>query len=222
MMAGMYTSRWFEEKDPAAIHDLVRQWPLGAWVISAGGEMVVNHLPFLLSDTEGGRGMLTGHVARANPVWKSLQSGQSSLVIFQGEQAYISPSWYPSKQQDGRSVPTWNYRVVHARGVPHIVEEPAWLIQHLTELTAAHEAGRANPWRLTDAPAGHIEKLVTGIVGIKIPLDSLTGKWKLGQNRTATDRAGVVAGLVSTGDYRALGLAERMAAVGGEVVDEPG
>lgn len=212
----MHSSKWSEENDPVRLSGLIRQWPLGAWVVPVDGELVVNHIPFLLDESAGSPGVLTGHVARANPVWKGLVKGPSSLVIFQGEQAYISPSWYPSKAQDGRSVPTWNYCVVHARGVAQVIEDPLWLTRHLTELTATHEAGQARPWSLEDAPAGHIDRLVGVIVGIRIPLDSLTGTWKLGQNRSPADRAGAIAGLLATGDGRARALAGKMAAITAE------
>jgi transcriptional regulator len=164
-------------------------------VTEAGGRLGVNHIPFALDATQGPLGTLRGHVARANGVWNGAPGQVESVVVFQGPQAYITPSWYPSKQQHGKVVPTWNYAVVHAHGTPRVVDDPEWLRQHVAALTAVHEAGRPEPWSVADAPAQYIDSLLRAIVGIEIPIAMLQGKWKVSQNRTTPDRLGVVAGL---------------------------
>jgi transcriptional regulator len=139
-------------------------------------------------------------VSRSNPVWQEADSTQGALAIFQGPQAYISPSWYPSKQEHGRVVPTWNYVVVHARGRLRFVQDAEWLRAHVTRLTDRFEGQASGAWQVSDAPADFIDGLLRGIVGFELEITSWTGKWKTSQNRTATDRAGVVRGLRARGD----------------------
>ncbi len=134
-------------------------------------------------------------MAKANPQWSELEAGTQALAIFTGPQHYISPSWYPSKTEHGKVVPTWNYVVVHARGPLQVIHDPHWLKRNVSELTAAHEAGFANPWKVSDAPADFIDNLVNAIVGIEIPIATLEGKCKASQNRPEADRLGVIAGL---------------------------
>lgn len=172
------------------------------------GELVVNHIPFLLDPTRGPLGTLVGHVARANRVWKTASTVES-VVVFQGPQHYVSPGWYPSTQEHGKVVPTWNYAVVHAHGTPRVVDDRAWLRRHVGELTDVHEGYRAEPWRVADAPPSHIETLLQAIVGIEIEVSRLVGKWKTSQNRSPADRRGVVAGLEGMGDTES----RRMAAL---------
>jgi transcriptional regulator len=195
----MYIPRHFEERDVAVLHALLRAHPLGTWVIESDGQLVVNHLPFLIDAARGSLGTLVGHVARANPVWRAVSTIES-VVVFQGPQRYITPSWYPSKEQHGRVVPTWNYAVVHAHGTPRAIEDPAWLRAHVAQLTGVHEGGREIPWQVSDAPSDFIDALLDAIVGIEIPIARLVGKWKASQNRSVADRLGVVQGLVAEDD----------------------
>ena len=199
----MYLPKHFEEHDLGVLHALLKSHPLGAWVTHAEGALIANHIPFLLDADRGERGTLVGHVARANPIWKSFSKDAASLVIFQGPQAYITPSWYPSKREHGKVVPTWNYAVVHAYGLPRAIEDKSWLLQLVTRLTAAHEAGAAVPWKVADAPADYIDKMLGAIVGIEIPIARLEGKWKMSQNRTLPDQLGTIAGLQGQGDANA-------------------
>ena len=148
------------------------------------------------SEGDGALGTLRGHVARANPVWREA-AGAQVLAAFQGPQAYITPSWYPSKAASAKVVPTWNYAVVHARGTLRVTEDAAWLRALVGRLTDVHEASRAHRWQVDDAPADYIEQMLRAIVGIEIEITSLQGKWKVSQNRSAADRAGVAAGLGS-------------------------
>jgi transcriptional regulator len=196
----MYIPKLHEQPDLHALHALVRSHPLGTWATQGDGELIVNHVPFVLDQSRGPYGLLRCHVARANSVWQLFSRTVPSVVVFHGPNAYVSPSWYPSKQAHGRVVPTWNYTVVHAHGIPAIVEAPAQLIGHLTELTASQENSQAVPWRLGDAPAEFIEQMSRQIVAIEIPILRIFGKWKVSQNRSATDRLGVVAALRKNAD----------------------
>jgi transcriptional regulator len=203
----MYIPKHFEESDRAVLHALIAAQPLGAWVTQAGGELLVNHIPFLVDPDRGAHGTLVGHVARANPVWRTFSKEIASVVVFQGPQAYITPSWYPSKQAHGKVVPTWNYAVVHAYGPPRAVEDRAWLLELVTRLTSAQESARPAPWLVSDAPREYVEQMLEAIVGIEIPITALSGKWKVSQNRPAADRAGTAAGLRARGDDAAKEMA---------------
>jgi transcriptional regulator len=196
----MYVPKHFEERDIAVLHSLIRSRPLGAWVTQADGTLVVNHIPFLVDSEKGEHGTLIGHVARANPIWKAFSREMASVVIFQGPQGYISPSWYPSKHEHGKAVPTWNYAVVHAQGLPRAIENKDWLLQHVTQLSNVHESGQAVPWNVSDAPPDFIDKMLNAIVGIEIPITTLDGKWKMSQNRPFPDKLGTIAGLHGRAD----------------------
>jgi transcriptional regulator len=196
----MYLPKHFEERDLAVLHALMRSHPLGTWVTQANEALLVNHLPFLVDSTRGEHGTLIGHVARANPVWKSFSRETASVVIFQGPQTYITPSWYPTKHAHGKAVPTWNYAVVHAHGVPRAIEDRDWLLRHVTALSDLHESQRAVPWSVSDAPPDYIDTMLSAIVGIEIPLSALVGKWKTSQNRPLPDKLGTIAGLRERGD----------------------
>jgi transcriptional regulator len=204
----MYAPAQFEESDPAVLRALVAAHPLGAWVTLCAGEIVVDHVPFLLEPRGGEHGTLVGHVARANPVWRGLATATTaSVIVFQGPQAYITPSWYASKREHGKVVPTWNYAVVHAHGMPRAIEDAAWLHALVSRLTATHEAPRTAPWQVDDAPRDYVDGMLRAIVGIEIPLTRLVGKWKVSQNRGAADRAGVASGLATQAGTDAAAMA---------------
>lgn len=188
----MYLPRHFECTDPAVLHDVVRRFPLATWATVVDGAPLVNHVPFRLDPTRGEHGTLVGHVARANPVWRT---PAPSVLVFQGADGYVSPSWYPVKQVHGKVVPTWNYAVVHAHGTPQPIEDRAALLAIVSRLTDDHEAGQAKPWAVTDAPPDYIEQMLGAIVGIEVPVQRWVGKFKLSQNRSAADHGGVVAAL---------------------------
>ncbi|MFO1326385.1 MAG: FMN-binding negative transcriptional regulator [Rubrivivax sp.] len=156
------------------------------------GEPVVNHVPFRLDPTRGEHGTLVGHVARANPVW---QRPGPSVLVFQGADGYVSPSWYPTKREHGKVVPTWNYAVVHAHGVPRIVDDAPGLLAIVGSLTDTHEAARAAPWKVSDAPDDYVAQMLRAIVGIEIPVQRWVGKFKLSQNHAEPNRTGVLQGL---------------------------
>jgi transcriptional regulator len=201
----MYIPKHFEETDLGVLHALMRAHPLATWVTTgADGALMANHVPFLVDPDRGEHGTLVAHVARANPVWRA---GTRSIVVFQGAQAYISPSWYPGKQDHGKVVPTWNYAVVHAHGTPRAIEDRNWLLRLVTRLTDTHEAGSAAPWKVADAPADYVDQMLKAIVGIEMPIERIEGKWKLSQNRPAADRLGVADGLAAQGDAQATAMA---------------
>ena len=189
----MYQPAHFVERDPEALAALMRESPLATLIRQADGELAADVLPLEVERVgEGWR--LLGHVARANPLWKAA-GGQPVLVVFQGPQAYVTPNWYPSKAQHGKAVPTWNYAMVQAHGRLRAIEDPAWLEAFVTRLTRRHEAGRAAPWHVADAPPDYLASMLRAIVGIEIEVARLEGKFKLSQNRPAEDRVAVVEGL---------------------------
>lgn len=191
----MYIPKPFEQNNIEAMHDLMQKHPL-ATVVSLGTEGIyADHIPLHLSPTHGIYGALHGHVARANPFWRDHLSNQEVLAIFHGPDAYISPSWYATKQATGKVVPTWNYTVVHAYCNLRIVEDPIWIRRHLEALTDANEAIFPEPWSVNDAPIDFTEKLIEGVVGVELLITRLSGKWKLSQNQLLPNRAGVVQGL---------------------------
>ena len=203
----MYIPNHHAESRLESLHALIRSYPLGTWVTLGDGELIANHVPFLLDTTRGEFGTLVGHLARANPVWQVGSRSIPSVVAFQGAQTYITPSWYPSKQEHGRTVPTWNYAVVHVHGQPTVIDDRGWLYAHVCRLTDAHEATQAMPWQVADAPADFMEALMRAIVGLEIPIQRIEGKWKTSQNRPERDRQGVVAGLLGQDDSQAAAMA---------------
>lgn len=206
----MYTPSHFIESRLQVLHELIREQPFATLVADTNHGMDAEHLPILLDESRGSYGVLQGHVARANPVWQELGNGTEVLVIFQGPHHYISPNWYPSKREHGQVVPTWNYIVVHAHGHISWIDEPHWLKDLLERTTDSQEEGRKHPWRVDDAPAEFIERMLEAIVGFEIHFTGINGKWKLSQNRSAQDRLGVIAGLSAESNEAAAEIAKRM------------
>jgi transcriptional regulator len=204
----MYAPKQFEETRIEVLHDLIRAHPFGALVTLTPAGLDADHIPFEIDGGPGPFGTLRGHVARANPVWRDVASGAAALAIFQGPDAYISPSWYPTKAETGKVVPTWNYAVVHAHGVPHFIDDRAWLRAFVERLTNRHEGQRAEPWKITDAPTDFIDAQVSGIIGVEMPITRLIGKWKVSQNRPAKDREGAVHGLLREGGEPGAAMAD--------------
>jgi transcriptional regulator len=193
----MYLPKLHEQTDLAELHGLMRAHPLGTWATQGNGELIVNHVPFILDSAAGPYGTLLCHVARANPVWQDFSKSVESVIVFHGPDAYISPAWYPSKSLHGKVVPTWNYTVVHAHGMPVVVTQGDALRDHLARLTATHEGELASAWKISDAPEDFIAHMMKQIVGIRIPISRIVGKWKVSQNRSPADRQGVVAVLTA-------------------------
>lgn len=206
----MYIPHHFEETRADVMHALMRAHPLATLVTLASDGITANHIPLLLSGIQPPYGVLQGHVARANPLWRDLLS-TDVLAIFQGPEAYITPSWYPAKKETGKVVPTWNYVIVHAHAELRVVDDANWLKAHLTHLTATHEAGFQTPWALSDAPEEYIERLIGGVVGIELTITRLSGKWKVSQNQPAENQAGVVQGMQARGSENDMLMASLVA-----------
>lgn len=196
-------------------HGLIRAFPLGTLVTKGASGLEANHVPFLLDPDRSKLGTLRAHIARANPLWKDLDPGADALVIFQGPERYITPSWYETKRETGKVVPTWNYAAVHAHGCVSVIEDEGWLRQQIADLTAFFESGRAQPWAVTDAPESFVAAMARGIVGIEIEIARIEGKWKVSQNRPEADRRGVVAGLRADGAEPDRAMAALVAEFGG-------
>lgn len=206
----MYQPAQFREDDLGTQHALIRAHPFGLLVSAGTAGPVANPLPFLLDPAASPLGTLRGHLARANPQWRGLD-GAPVLVVFQGVDSYITPSWYATKAESGKVVPTWNYVMVQARGRARVIEDAAWLLGLVSALTDEHERARAEPWAVADAPASFVEAQLKGIVGIEIAIEGIEGKWKVSQNRQPADRAGVAAGLRADGTAAGLAMADLVA-----------
>lgn len=198
----MYVPNHFKQDDAASLLQSIRQYGFGLLIVADEHGIEANHVPLHLTEAEGCIGMLQCHLARGNPVWQRMEQGARVLVVFQGPDAYVSPSLYPSKAEDGRVVPTWNYLAVHVEGSARVVHDGEWLGRHLRALTNQHESGRADPWSVDDAPRDYTDKLIRGIVGVEITIDTLTGKLKASQNQPEVNRAGVKVGLALNGQNR--------------------
>lgn len=191
----MYCPSHFAETNVSALQKTIQNNPFGLLVTHGAAGLDANHLPFLLLPEQGNLGVLHAHVARNNPVWQALQNDDEVLVVFQAGNAYISPQWYPSKQETHKQVPTWNYIVVHARGKVTLRDDEKFVRGVVGRLTRIHEASQAKPWKMSDAPKEYIDKMVEAIVGIEIQLTALVGKSKLSQNKELPDVQGAGAAL---------------------------
>lgn len=190
----MYRPPAFREDRLDVLHGAIRAHPLATLATIGPEGLTANHIPFLIE--EGGDfGVLRAHLARANGQLEALRAGAEALVIFQGPQAYVSPSWYATKAQSHKVVPTWNYVAVHCWGRPRVIDDAGWIRGQIGRLTLSQEQGRAEPWTVEDAPADFVAAQIKGIVGLEIPIARIEGKWKASQNRTDADRAGVAAAL---------------------------
>lgn len=195
----MYQPAAFREERTEVLHHLIRAHPLGLLITAGPGGLTANPLPFLVDPGIGPLGRLRAHLARPNPQVGDLAAAETCLVVFQGPHRYITPSWYATKHQTGKVVPTWNYVMVQVHGCPRIVDDTVWLRRLLDDLTEQQERGRPAPWTVDDAPAQFVAAQLNGIVGLEVPIDRIEGKWKVSQNRPAADRTGVTAGLQASG-----------------------
>lgn len=195
----MYQPPHFREDDLGVQHALIRAHPLGLLVTGGAGGPQANLLPFHLDAALSDKGTLQVHMAKANRQWQEIRDGAPVLVVFQGADSYVTPSWYATKQETGKVVPTWNYAIVQVRGPARVVDDAAWLRAQIAAITGEHENGRPTPWAVGDAPDDFIAAQVKGIIGVEIEIAEIDGKWKVSQNRPAADRAGVIDGLSQTG-----------------------
>jgi transcriptional regulator len=199
----MYIPSHFEQPDIKVMHELIRTRPLATLVTLSANGINANHIPLHLSESPAPFGTLRGHVARSNPIWRDLDSSFEVLAIFHGPDAYISPSWYATKHESGKVVPTWNYTVAHAYGSLHLIDDADWIRTQLEALTDHNEAAFPEPWTVSDAPFDFTEKLIESIVGIEIVITRLSGKWKVSQNQPPQNQASVIQGLYNNGQTEA-------------------
>lgn len=195
----MYRPKQFEQNDPESMLDFMRANTFASLVSNGANGLNAEHIPFLVRTNSESKTVLCAHIAKANPLWKSLKNGDSVLVLFQGSNSYISPNWYPSKQTNSRVVPTWNYTAVHVKGEIEFIHDSKWLLSLLNDLTGAQEQTQDQPWKVSDAPEKFIERQLSAIVGIEIMVNDLSGKFKLSQNQSAENRQGVKSSLREVG-----------------------
>ena len=206
----MYAPRQFREERQEVLLGAIRAIQFGALVVPVAAELEAVHLPMIVREGAGGI-VLEGHVALGNPLWKAATAGTAALAIFQGPQAYVHPGWYETKRTTGKAVPTWNYVAVHVRGRLSIERDPAWLRDHVTELTRVNEAERPAPWAISDAPDDYIAAMLQAIVGVRLEVGSIEGVWKMIQHHPEANRLGVIAGLRAEGGPGAQAVAAIMA-----------
>jgi transcriptional regulator len=204
----MYQPPHFCEDRLEIQHALIKAHPLGLLVTLGSTGLVANPVPFVLDAAASPQGVLKAHLARANPQWRDLDPTHEALVIFQGAEAYITPSWYEAKREHGKVVPTWNYAIVQAYGRMKVVDDPDWLLRQVSQMTAVQESTRPAPWAVSDAPASFVAAQLKGIVGVEIEITRIAGKWKVSQNKSDADRQGVAAGLMNSVDEGARQMAQ--------------
>ena len=195
----MFQPPIFREERAGVMHALMRAHPFATIVSSVTGQLTADHVPLVLHEEVGTHGALRGHVAAANPLFRRTDGPIEVLAIFQGPQTYVTPSWYASKREHGKVVPTWNYVVAHARGALRFIRETDWLLQHLRDLTRQHESHRDLPWEVSDAPPEFVARQLKGLVGFEVAIHELAGTWKVSQNKSEADSEGVRSGLLEDG-----------------------
>jgi transcriptional regulator len=200
----LYTPPAFRVDDRPLLLDHIARTGLASFITVGADGPIVSHVPLVHEPADGGMGRLIGHLARANPQWQNTDVSKPAVAVFMGPDAYVSPSWYPSKAEHGRAVPTWNYAVVHVRGALTFFDDAERLRQAVERLTDHHEANRAGRWLVSDAPERYVASQLKGIVGFEIAIASIEGKYKLSQNKSEPDRQGVIAGLAREGDAASL------------------
>jgi transcriptional regulator len=206
----MYVPNHFKEDRVPELHAAIRAIGIGTLITNGADGMEASHIPLLIDPEPAPYGTLRGHIARSNGQWKRATSGGEALITFLGPNAYVTPNWFPSKRETGKVVPTWNYIAIHAYGPLHFFEDRAPLLDIVTRLTNTHEGKREKSWAVTDAPADYIDTMLKAIVGFELPIARLEGKWKLSQNKSAADVAGIREGLAAETDADAQTLAAEM------------
>ena len=208
----MYIPNSFRETDPAVMLDFISAHPFGALITtSPSAGLFATHLPFLTDRARGAHGVLQGHIARANPHHDFPDTAADAMVIFTGPDAYITPTWYPAKQEHGKVVPTWNYVAVHVYGTLRFIDDRDFLMRHLDTLTDQHESSQPHPWAMHDAPQDFLEALARGTIGVELEITRLEGKWKMSQNRSHGDIDGVITGLGASSSERDREVADHVA-----------
>lgn len=205
----MHTPKIFAQSDDQKLIEMIRANSFATLVCQTSNGLRADHIPLYFTQQADQSALLRGHIGKANPLWEELANNSQVLAIFHGPQAYISPNYYPSKQQDGKVVPTWNYAVVHVRGRIFFNHDSEWKLAMLNALTDLNEQSQTRPWSVADAPEQYTERMLAGIVGLEIQVSSLEGQWKLSQNKQAADRDGVVQGTLQSGNHEMATLMER-------------
>ena len=190
----MHCPSMFREERLNVLHDLISAHPLATLITAGSNGLMANLIPFTLH-VGGEHGILRAHLARGNKQLDALREGAETLVVFQGPECYVTPSWYPSKTENGKVVPTWNFAMVQVHGKPVVFDDANWVRAQIDEMTNSHERQREHPWKVSDAPEDFIAAQLKAIVGIEIPISLIEGKWKVSQNRLPADRQGVIDGL---------------------------
>jgi len=203
----MHIPKKFQQHDIEQLQELIREYSFATLVTLTSTGLDANHLPILLTEING-KNVLQGHIAKANPLWKTSINQSEVLVIFNGPNCYISPNHYPTKIETGKAVPTWNYIAVHVKGVMSFVHDESWLKTMIDNLTLQHESRQTTPWSTSDAPQAYIQKMLTAIVGLEIEITSIVGQWKLSQNQPDVNKLGVVAGLLAEEEKQSQKVAE--------------
>ena len=203
----MHIPKTFRQEDPQRLNEIIRQYPFATLITHSDSGPEANHIPFVLTQSNG-KDVLLGHIAKVNPLWKEVADRSSVLVIFHGPNCYVSPNFYPTKQENGRAVPTWNYVAVHVRGELSFKHDEEWNLQMIDRLTKQHEAERPEPWSIADAPEKYTRGMLRGIVGLEIEIASIRAQWKVSQNQPQQNRRGVVAGLSDEANEGAQRIAE--------------
>jgi transcriptional regulator len=206
----MYQPEHFKLEDRQALHEVMRAHPLGQLISAGASGLAANPVPFMLHEDEGEHGILRTHLARPNGQWRDFVDGCEVLVVFQGPQGYVTPSWYAAKKEHGKVVPTWNYVTVQVRGRAVAIQDGQWLVRHVSSMSDQQEQSLEYPWAVSDAPEAYITALTRGIVGVEIDITEITGKFKMSQNRPEADRLGVVEGLAASGADHVAALVRRL------------
>lgn len=204
----MYIPKNFEQNDPTQLKEIISTHPFATLITHSESGLEANHIPFILNRSND-QDVLQGHLSKGNPLWKTLKNKSEVLVVFHGPNSYISPNHYPTKREDSKVVPTWNYVTVHIQGVMSYIHDTAWSMDMINNLTRQSEAGQLNPWSVGDAPKAFTQKMLSAIVGIEIAITSMKGKWKVSQNQSEKNQQGVVEGLSQQADTDA----QKMAAI---------
>ena len=190
----MHVPKSFQQEDSTVLHELIAKYPLASLIAYSATGIEVNHIPFFLNKSKG-KLSLQGHIAKANPLWKLIKDKSQVLLVFHGPNCYISPNYYPTKKEQGKVVPTWNYVAVHVKGLLSYRFDTEFKLDMLNHLTIQHEQNQDKPWSITDAPMQYIQRMLAAIVGLEIEILSITGKWKVSQNQPEINKQGIVAGL---------------------------
>ena len=205
----MHIPKFFEQDNIEELEKMMLAYPFATLVNQSKNGLRADHIPLYLQKMPNNKRILKGHIGKGNPLWKEVTENSESLAIFHGPDNYISPNYYPSKQVDGKVVPTWNYVAVHLKGNISFVHDKEWKLDMLNVLTNQHEENQSQPWSVSDAPSEFTAKMLGGIVGIELDVKSIQGQWKVSQNKQEKDSQGIIGGLSEIGAKEMSKLVEK-------------